>query len=295
MAKIESKLILGLARTHLNADERRWFASHPPAGVILFARNIDTPNQVRALLNEARSAAGTELWAAIDEEGGRVNRIPWLPFANRPAAAHFAQAGEQMAQEDGRRCGEALAALGFSHNCAPVLDLFHPNADPVIGQRAYSSDPARVSALATAVMAGLQAGGVEAVGKHFPGHGRAGCDSHLATPTIDADNATLIAEAAPFADLVRAEIGHIMTAHICYPQQDGAIASHSQYWLQKVLRQQFGFQGFIWSDDLSMGGAGEDLAATIAAANHAGCDRLLVCQPEDCAKIYDGSVEFAGF
>ncbi|MDQ6951177.1 MAG: beta-N-acetylhexosaminidase [Mariprofundales bacterium] len=297
MPTIESKLILGLAGTTLSTDEQRWLATSPPAGVILFARNIESPDQVRTLLTAAKDAAGDHLWAAIDEEGGRVNRIPWPPFCERPAAASYGQRYRNDANQavttayaDAKRCGEGLATLGFSHNCAPILDLYHPQADKIIGARAYSDDPAIVSALGRAVMEGLQAGGIEAVGKHFPGHGRANCDSHLSTPTVALDHATLLAEARPFADLISNGLHHVMTAHVHYPQQDRTIASCSHYWLQQILRQEFSFTGMIWSDDLSMGGAGDDLAMAISAANRAGCDRLLVCQPKDCTTLFRGEI-----
>ncbi|MDX8409140.1 MAG: beta-N-acetylhexosaminidase [Mariprofundales bacterium] len=297
MEDIKSKLILGLDGVRMGGEERRWFAASPPAGVILFARNVVDAAQVRALLTEAQDAAGQALWAAIDEEGGRVNRIPWSPFCDRPTAASYGvrfltdQKGAcAAAQADAERCGVALAGLGFTHNCAPVLDVFHPQADRVIGGRAYSADPAVVTALAQAVVAGFRAGGIEAVGKHFPGHGRANCDSHLETPSVDVDSGTLLAEAAPFANLIGSDLNHVMTAHVRFVRQDAEIASCSRYWLQQVLRQEFGFIGSIWSDDLSMGGAGDDLAAALRGAAKAGCDRLLVCNPEDCAAIYRGEV-----
>ncbi len=297
MEAIKSRLILGLNGVRMGVDERRWFAVSPPAGVILFARNIVDAAQVRALLDEAQDAAGHRLWAAIDEEGGRVNRIPWQPFCDRPTAASYGvrfatdpEGACAAAKVDAERCGAALAELGFTHDCAPVLDLFHPQADRVIGARAYSANPVVVTALAQAVVAGLRAGGVEAVGKHFPGHGRADCDSHLKTPCVDVDSETLLAEAAPFANLIRSGLRHVMTAHVRFVRQDAAIASCSRYWLQQILRQRLAFSGSIWSDDLSMGGAGKDLAAALEGAAGAGCDYLLVCDPEDCAAIYRGEV-----
>jgi len=287
-----TKLIIGLSGLTLSDEERQWLKQSPPAGIILFARNVATPEQVHALIDHARSAAGTALWAAIDEEGGRVHRLAWPPFHPRPAAAAF---GKQYrsdpkqaviaARDDARRCGEALLAMGFTHNCAPVLDLLHPDGDAVIGDRAFGSDVTAVAALGKAVMEGLNEAGIAAVGKHFPGHGRAQCDSHLTTPEVVVDKSTLIAEAFPFAALIAHGLRHIMTAHVRYAQQDDAIASCSRYWINQ-LRTKFGFSGTVWSDDLSMGGAGGDLRAALQAAHNAGSDRLLVCQPEDCRAIF---------
>ncbi len=293
---LRSNLVLGLSGHELNIEEQRWLRENPPAGIILFARNAVSPEQIGRLIDEARQCAGCALQVAIDEEGGRVNRLPWPPFRGRPSASDIGRAhraapekARQIAYDDARRCGEALAELGFTHNCAPVLDLYCPDGDAIIGERAYGSDPETVAELAGAVMRGLEAGGVEAIGKHFPGHGRANCDSHLATPEVTEDTETLLHEAKPFARLITAGIRNLMTAHVRYPLQDDAIATFSRYWL-RLLREQLGFHGTIWSDDLSMGGAGDDLAAALNRAKAAGCERLLVCQPEDCRAIFRGDI-----
>ncbi len=294
---MRAKLIVGLHGVTLTPEEAAWLRrSPPPAGIILFARNAESPEQVRALIDQARSAAGAPLWAAIDEEGGRVHRLSWPPFHPRPDAESFGrryavdrQRALMDARDDARRCGEALSAMGFTHNCAPVLDLRHPEGHAVIGSRAYGRDVATVAALGEAVMQGLDEAGVAAVAKHFPGHGRADADSHLTTPEVRLDEATLLAEAAPFRTLIGRGLRHVMTAHVRYPSQDGAVASCSRYW-HRQLRRSFGFRGTIWSDDLSMGGAGDDLRAALVAADRAGCDRLLVCQPRDCGAIFRDTI-----
>jgi len=267
----------------------------PPLGVILFARNIASPYQVRELLDEVRQTTGEPSWAAIDEEGGRVNRISWAPFNHRQSAAvrgtlmlEDADATWQAVYHENLLIGEALKNLGFTHNCAPVLDLFHPEGHGIIGERAYGADVGTVAHLATACRQGLRDGGVSAVGKHFPGHGRANADSHRTVPLVDAPLDVLLREAQSFACLIEAGMEDVMTAHVVYSQVDEKVATLSPYWLNDVLRKQFGFTGRIWSDDLSMRGAGEDAQVAALAALSAGCDVLLVCNPEDVRRIYEG-------
>jgi len=287
-------LMVGLSGTTLTDDERDWLKRLPPLGVILFARNIESPEQVRALLDAARQAAGCDLWAAIDEEGGRVNRMPWPPFAGRHPAAYFGEMLErdpatawQAVYQDNLAVGEALAKLGFTHNCAPVLDLFHPDGHGIIGARAYSSDVFTVARLGDACRQGLHDGGIAAVGKHFPGHGRANADSHVAVPQLDAPLDILLREAQSFARLIEAGLQHIMTAHVVYSGADNRVATFSPFWLADVLRSRFAFSGRIWSDDLSMKGAGGDVSTAAMSAREAGCDVLLVCEPADVREVYE--------
>ncbi|MDQ6963845.1 MAG: beta-N-acetylhexosaminidase [Mariprofundales bacterium] len=294
---MRSRLIIGLMGEVLTAREQHWLNSSPPAGIMLFSRNASSPDQVRGLIDQARAAAGSQLWAAIDEEGGRVFRLPWSPFDSRPSAAEW---GERYAnnpaqtlielRHDAQRCGEELATLGFTHNCAPVLDLRHSEGHGVVGNRSFGSSATSVADLGMAVMDGLLQAGISAVGKHFPGHGLAECDSHIATPRVYIDESSLMTESSPFTTLINHGIEHIMTAHVRYPQQDREIATLSPYWINR-LRSTHNFSGTIWSDDLSMGGAGESLATALQAAASAGCDRLLVCQPEDLQAIINDEVE----
>lgn len=286
-------LIIGLRGRQLEAEERQWLRQRPPLGVILFARNIDSPEQVRALLDDVRQTTGQPTWAAIDEEGGRVNRIPWEPFCKRRHAAEYggmfrtdAEAARQAVFDDNVRVGTALRELGFTHNCAPDLDLFHPEGHGIIGQRAYGSEASVVTELGTACMQGLAAAGIEAVGKHFPGHGRANADSHVAMPEADAPLETLLAEAAPFADLAAAGLAHIMTAHVVYPRVEPTVATLSPFWLREILRERFGFAGRIWSDDLCMKGVGGSVTDAAKQALDAGCDTLLVCETDGVSEIY---------
>jgi len=288
-------LIIGLLSTALTEQEKVWLKEKPPLGVILFARNIESPEQVKALLAEVRVCTGQQTWAAIDEEGGRVNRMPWAPFNNRRHAAEYGVMYErnagtaiQAAYQDSFAVGEALKELGFTHNCAPVLDLFHPDGHGIIGQRAFGDHVEQVTALATACMRGLQDAGIEAVGKHFPGHGRANADSHVAVPEVDAPLATILNEAESFSRLIPAGLKHIMTAHVIYTDTVKEVATLSPVWAHHVLRDRMNFFGRIWSDDLCMKGVGEDVKSAAQQALQAGCDTLLVCEPESVRAIYKG-------
>jgi len=286
-------LLIGLEGQKLNAWEISMLRESPPLGVILFARNIESPQQVKALLDSVRQCTGEASWAAIDEEGGRVHRMPWAPFHPRRPATEYGRMMQddrdgaiQAVYDDNLHAGKALKELGFTHNCAPVLDLFHPDGHGIIGERAYGSDVETVASLAGACLRGLYDAGIEGVGKHFPGHGRANADSHVAVPQVDAPLETLLAEAQSFARLIETGLRHVMTAHVIYAGADERIATLSPFWLGEVLRGRFAFPGHIWSDDLSMKGAGDDVPAAARAAIAAGCDVLPVCQPEGVRAVY---------
>ena len=291
---MHEKLIIGLEGLTLTDDERRWLREKPPLGVILFARNVKCPDQVRTLLADVRTETGQESWAAIDEEGGRVNRIQWPPFNDRRQADEYGRiyakdpaVAVEVVYEDSLIVGEALHELGFTHNCAPVLDLFHAEGHAIIGNRAYAGDVKTVSELATACMRGLADAGIEGVGKHFPGHGRANADSHVAVPEVNAPLQTVLDEAEPFARLIDRGLGHIMTAHVIYSSAGDQVATLSTFWLREVLRGRMGYTGRIWSDDLCMKGVGDDVPQAAEAALAAGCDTLLVCQPEGVRELYE--------
>jgi len=279
--------VIGLEGTALTPKEIEWLQHKTPKGVILFARNVSSPEQVKALLHEVRRYAGSHIWAAIDEEGGRVHRMPWAPFHQRTQAADFGvmfkekpdHAVNQVFQGS-FTAGKALKALGFTHNCAPVLDIFYPKGDPIIGNRAYASSPDTIAALASACLFGLHDAGIEAIGKHFPGHGRADADSHLAMPEVHADLNTILQEADAFPQLFKKGLKHIMTAHVAYPDIDKDVATFSRYWLQEVLQKKMAFEGDIWSDDLCMKGCGMAVPEAAEKAINAGCTVLLVCEPD---------------
>ena len=287
------QLMIGLQGLTLSEKERHWLRDKPPLGVILFARNIATAEQVKLLLDDVRQCTGQQSWAAIDEEGGRVNRLPWAPFINRQDASAYgriflsdAEKAKQLVFDDACKVGSALKDMGFTHNCAPVLDLFFDTGHDIIGQRSYGADKQTVAALAGACMQGLQAVGIQAVGKHFPGHGRANADSHVAVPTVDAGLDVLLQEAEVFEMLARQGMQHMMTAHVVYTAVENKVATFSHFWLQDILRQRFAFEQKIWSDDLCMKGAGNSVKEAVVDAKSAGCDVLLVCEPEGVEALY---------
>ncbi len=290
---MNKNMVIGLSGLNLNREERTWLSNHPPLGVILFSRNIRDSAQVKALLSEVRESTGEQTWAAIDEEGGRVNRIPWPPFCNRLSAANYGRRYEgdpegaiRAVYTDAHAVGLALRELGFTHNCAPVLDIFHASANGIIGNRSYGSKIQVVAELGAAAMRGLHEAGIEVIGKHFPGHGRADADSHLDVPHVDAELDEILREAEPYRVLFTRGLNHIMTAHVIYSRVEERVATLSEFWLKDILRKRFGFQGRIWSDDLCMKGVGEDILMATNEAKAAGCDVLLVCEPEAVARIY---------
>ncbi|OIO67349.1 MAG: beta-N-acetylhexosaminidase [Zetaproteobacteria bacterium CG_4_9_14_3_um_filter_49_83] len=288
------QLLIGLESTKLTETERRRLSQHPPKGVILFARNIASQQQVTNLLKEVRHCTGEATWAAIDEEGGRVNRIPWPPFNQRHQAAFFGAQFPEFTEKvldsiyaDAQLTGEALAEMGFTHNCAPVLDVFHPSGHNIIGERSFSNEPEIVVACGAACLRGLKAAGIDGVGKHFPGHGRANADSHLELPTVEADIDTLTQEAYVFSPRQLPELSHIMTAHVRYPAISHEITTFSPLWLNKILRSEMGFRGLIWSDDLCMKGTGENSFSAALKAHQAGCNILLICEPKGVMDFYE--------
>jgi beta-N-acetylhexosaminidase len=286
-------LVIGLEGTVLTNDEKRWLGENPPAGVILFARNIESPGQVKALLASVREQSGDDIAVVIDEEGGRINRLPWPPFNNRTQADEFGRLYENNPEDaisqvfgDAHEVGVALRELGFTHNCAPVLDLFHSEGHAVIGSRAYGSTIHGVASLGVACIHGLQEAGIEAIGKHFPGHGRANADSHVAVPVVDTPVDILLQEAETFVLSFSQNLNHVMTAHVIYSAADEKVATLSHYWIHDVLREQMGFAGTIWSDDLCMKGVGDNVYEAAEAALKAGCDLLLVCEPKGVSQLY---------
>jgi beta-N-acetylhexosaminidase len=248
--------------------------------VILFRRNIDTMEQVAALCAQIH-ACRTDLVRAVDQEGGRVKRLG-PPCLAVPAAAVLAKGGSALCEEVGEAVGAELAALGFTLDFAPVLDVHSNDANPIIGDRAFGRTPADVVTMAGAFARGLQRH-VDACGKHYPGHGDTDKDSHLELPVVSRDEASLRAlELAPFAAAHR-ELPALMSAHVHYPAWDDQPATLSKKIATDILRGELGFEGVLVSDDLEMKalpGRPEDHAVPAIAA---GCDVLLVCSDEAAA------------
>ncbi|MEN6543126.1 beta-N-acetylhexosaminidase [Parvibaculum sp.] len=279
-----SAAIYGCEGLSLTEAEKRFFAEVRPWGFIIFARNIETPEQVKRLIGELRAAAGHDAPVLIDQEGGRVARLRPPHWRAYPAGRRFGELytrskelGIEAARLGARLIAAELHALGINVDCLPVLDVPVPGAHDVIGDRAYGLTPEPVIALGRAAAEGLLAGGVLPVIKHIPGHGRAGVDSHLSLPVVDADRAALAAtDFAPFKAL--ADMPLAMTAHVVYTALDaGRPATTSAKVISEVIRRDIGFDGFLMSDDLSMQALAGTLAERARASLAAGCDIVLHC------------------
>jgi beta-N-acetylhexosaminidase len=269
--------IIGLSGPALTAAEAALLRAHPPAGIILFARNVAEPTALRALTAAIRDLLGPAAPILVDQEGGRVARLKPPHWDRFPAAAAFEGAPAPAVQANALLLGAACAAEGLDVVCAPVLDLRLPGAHGVIGDRALSADPAEVARLGAAWAAGLQAGGAIPVVKHIPGHGRATADSHHELPRVAAPARDLEADIAPFRALAGAG-AWAMTAHVLYEAWDAARpATISPGVIRDIIRGAIGFDGVLVTDDIAMGalaGAPDDLAAASLAA---GCDLVLHC------------------
>ncbi|MBI2236888.1 MAG: beta-N-acetylhexosaminidase [Magnetospirillum sp.] len=277
--------VFGCTGLALSDDERRFFAAVRPLGFILFARNIDTPEQVRALVTSLRDSIGrADAPVLIDQEGGRVQRLRPPHWRSAPPGAVFAElAGRDAAKArealylNFRLIGRELAALGIDVDCAPVLDVPVPGAHDVIGDRAYGRDPARVAELGRVVCEGLLDEAVLPVIKHIPGHGRAMVDSHLSLPVVEASRAELEAEDFPSFRALR-DAPWAMTAHVVYTAlDDRAPATTSARVIGEIIRGVIGFDGVLVSDDLSMKALGGSFEERTRASLDAGCDLVLHC------------------
>ncbi len=285
-ARLQGSLMVDIAGTWLTAEDRALLRQPQVAGLILFARNIETPRQVRELCAAIR-AIRPDLILAVDQEGGRVQRLR-QGFVRLPAMRALADNAhaEQLAEHCGWVMASEVLAVGLDLSFAPVLDLDHQRS-AVVGSRAFEGDPQRATQLAGAFIRGMNAAGMAACGKHFPGHGWAEADSHVAIPTDERSLDELRqADLLPFRSLSK-QLAAVMPAHVIYPQVDNQPAGFSRRWLQDILRGELGFDGVIFSDDLSMAGAHVvgDAANRIEAALSAGCDMGLVCNDRAAAEL----------
>jgi len=280
-ATVGGLFIVGIPGPQLERQTRRVLERLHVGGVILFRRNVDSPAQI-AELTAALHALPSRPLVAIDHEGGRVMRLgePFTPF---PPAARVGRSGDAaLAFRVGQAMAEELGSVGIDIDFAPVLDVHSNPTNPIIGDRAFSGDPAIVSKCGIAMMRGLLAGGVIPCGKHFPGHGDTATDSHLELPVVRRSRAALEGtELLPFRAAIAAGIPMLMTAHVVYPAFDPSCAATvSRTILTDLLRLELGFEGVIVSDDLEMRAIADHqpIGAAAVATLRAGADALLVCQ-----------------
>jgi beta-N-acetylhexosaminidase len=277
-------VIFGLSGHTLTDDEKRLFRDVDPAGYIIFGRNVENRQQLRALTDSLRDLHGRDdVPVLIDQEGGRVARMKapqWPVFPAGGAFDALYDLAPMTAIEAARSNAEAIALVlvevGINVDCLPVLDVRVPDTHSAIGDRALGSDPMRVAALGRAILDGLAAGGVIGVVKHMPGQGRAVVDTHHELPHVHASDAELEQDLEPFRALKKAPMG--MTGHVVYDVWDDQRPSTmSPIIIENIIRGKIGFDGLLMSDDLDMNALSGDVPTRAAECVEAGCDIALNC------------------
>ncbi|MBA3582364.1 MAG: beta-N-acetylhexosaminidase [Gammaproteobacteria bacterium] len=284
-------VMLDLVGTTITPAEREMLLHPQTGGVILFSRNYESLAQLQALLDELHALRNPRLIVAVDHEGGRVQRFR-DGFTEIPAMAELGALYDRdkklaldVAQELGWLMAAELRAVGVDISFAPVLDLHH-GMSGVIGDRSFHKHPEIVATIAHRFIMGMREAGMAATGKHFPGHGGVKEDSHVAKPVDKRDlNDLRLSDMIPFERLVHYGLAGIMPAHVVYESIDPLPAGYSKFWLQDILRRELGFDGVIFSDDLSMDGAdlGNSYGERAHLALDAGCDMVLVCNHPEAA------------
>ncbi|MDQ8033327.1 MAG: beta-N-acetylhexosaminidase [Bordetella sp.] len=285
-------VMVDVAGTRLTGEEKTRLRNPLVGGVILFARNFESRAQLTELTQRIHDARGEPLLIAVDHEGGRVQRFREDGFTPLPPMAALGRvwdrdplAGMRAATEVGYVLAAELRACGVDMSFTPVLDLDY-GVSKVIGDRAFHRDPRVVALLARALAQGLAQAGMTACGKHFPGHGFVGADSHHEIPVDPRSLERILKEdAAPYEWLGDGVIPSVMPAHVIYPKVDKHPAGFSRRWVQDILRTRLRYDGVVFSDDLTMEGASVagDILARAEAALDAGCDMVLVCNRPDLA------------
>ncbi|MDZ4200888.1 MAG: beta-N-acetylhexosaminidase [Gallionella sp.] len=271
---------------------------HPlVGGVILFARNYESPGQLAELTAAIHALRTPSLLIAVDHEGGRVQRFR-EGFTRIPPMRelgkiwdHHPQRARHLAQQVGYVLAAELRACGVDFSFTPVLDMDYGQSC-VIGDRAFHCDTQAIDELAHSLLLGLKQGGMHSVGKHFPGHGYVQADSHLAIPVDEREFVDIeMADMVPFRRMMECGLTAVMPAHVIYPKVDSRPAGFSPVWLKQILRGDLGFEGMIFSDDLSMEGASVagGIVQRAEAALNAGCDMVLVCnKPASADELLQG-------
>ena len=283
-------LMVDVAGTTLTPIERTFLCSPAVGAVILFSRNYENQSQVKSLIAEIKALRFPELLIAVDQEGGRVqrfkNEFTILPPMDRFEEMYRSEPERTLflCETTGKLMAAELAGVGVDFSFAPVLDTKDSRSN-VIGDRSFSADANIICTLAGAFINGMHSAGMAATGKHFPGHGGVVGDSHVMKPIDTRDvNQLYNSDLIPFQVLTN-QLGGIMTAHVHFPNIDSALPTFSRFWLKEILRQKIGFQGVIFSDDLTMKGAHEiasPLERTETALS-AGCDMALICNDPESA------------
>lgn len=291
-------VMLDVQGTSLSQEDKE-ILQHPlVGGLIFFTRNYHSPEQIADLSQQIRLAANKPILLAVDHEGGRVQRfrdgfslIPAMGKLWQMSASNLTLAKE-LAKQSAILMALEVQAVGIDISFAPVLDI--NNISDVIGDRAFHQQPDYVSELAEAFISGLHHVGMKATGKHFPGHGSVKADSHIDLPIDTRERADIFQQdLAPFKHLIsKGKVDALMPAHVIFPDVDSQAVGFSHYWLQNILREQLGFNGVIFSDDLSMQGAASvgGYIERAEAAQAAGCDMLLLCNNRDgCVDVLDNA------
>jgi beta-N-acetylhexosaminidase len=287
--------MLDVAGKTLDAADKRRLAHPVTGGVILFARHFESRAQLLALTDAIRDVR-EDLLIAVDHEGGRVQRFRTDGFTVLPAMGKLGALWDRdvlQATKVTTAVGYVLAAelraCGIDMSFTPVLDLNYGQSQ-VIGDRSFHRDPRVVAMLAKSLNHGLALAGMANCGKHFPGHGFARADSHVAVPVDERTLDQILADDVAPYDWLGQTLASVIPAHVIYPKVDDKPAGFSRLWLQDILRGKLGFTGAIFSDDLSMEAArqGGTLTEAATAALEAGCDMVLICnQPEEAGKVLD--------